>query len=111
MYNNRFRYIIFIVCIGRTSLSDYSCKGASLCHFLIILYLFSYKLVTIFVGSYNCFDWMVLSARYGLKIACFSLWIEYFNSGLRGFARGYVTSVESCSRTKLFFTVRTWFCL
>ncbi|XP_063942572.1 probable nucleoredoxin 1 isoform X2 [Daucus carota subsp. sativus] len=37
---------------------------------------------------------MVLSARHGLRIACFTVWNEYIYRGLRGFARGYVTSVE-----------------
>ncbi|KAL1811899.1 hypothetical protein ACET3Z_021964 [Daucus carota] len=37
---------------------------------------------------------MVLSARHGLGIACFTVWNEYFCRGLRRFTRGYVTSVE-----------------
>ncbi|KAK1354704.1 hypothetical protein POM88_047960 [Heracleum sosnowskyi] len=38
--------------------------------------------------------------EYGLKIASFDAWSEYFSSGLRGFVREYITSVEACSSTK-----------
>ncbi|KAK1354702.1 hypothetical protein POM88_047958 [Heracleum sosnowskyi] len=59
-----------IVSIGRTSLSGFALKR------------------------------MVFSARYGLKIASFNAWSEYFSSGLRGFVREYITSVEASSGTK-----------
>ncbi|KAL8094135.1 putative nucleoredoxin 1 isoform X2 [Apium graveolens] len=45
---------------------------------------------------------MVLSGKYGLKIASFRVGNEYVTSGLFRFSRGYVTSVEACCRTNLF---------